>query len=79
MAALSRTLLFDRIGVRGLDARAHRQFPDRGSRVRTRPSLYRTNLSAERLQGAPKYGNDNDWNWDDPGRARVVNDYYSGF
>jgi PRC-barrel domain len=38
-----------------------------------------TNFSAERLQGAPKDGNDNDWNWDDPGRARVVNDYYSGF
>jgi len=29
-------------------------------------------------QGAPKYGNGNDWNWDDLGRARVVNDYYSG-
>ena len=40
---------------------------------------YRTNLTADRLQGAPKYGNDNDWNWDDPGRARAVNDYYSGF
>jgi hypothetical protein len=40
---------------------------------------YRTNLTAERLQGAPKYSNDNAWNWDDPGRARTVNDYYSGF
>ena len=45
----------------------------------TRLSGYRTNLSAERLQGAPKYGNDNDWNWDDPVRARSVNNYYSGF
>jgi len=40
---------------------------------------YRTNLSADRLRGAPHYGNDNDWNWDDPTRARAVNDYYSGF
>jgi hypothetical protein len=40
---------------------------------------YRTNLTADRLQGAPKYGNDNAWDWDDPGRARAVNDYYSGF
>jgi len=40
---------------------------------------YRTNLTAERLQGAPKYENDNAWDWDDPGRARAVNDYYSGF
>jgi hypothetical protein len=40
---------------------------------------YRSNLTAERLQGAPKYGNDNDWNWEDPGRARTVNNYYSGF
>ena len=40
---------------------------------------YRTNLTAERLQGTPKYGNDDDWNWEDPGRARAVSNYYSGF
>ena len=42
---------------------------------------YRTNITADRLQGAPKYGNDNDnaWDWNDPGRVRAVNDYYSGF
>jgi hypothetical protein len=40
---------------------------------------YRTNLTADKLQGAPKYGNDNAWDWNDPGRARTVNDYYSGF
>src|SRR3954464_8505820 len=38
-----------------------------------------TNLTADKLQGAPKYGNDNAWDWNDPGRARTVNDYYSGF
>jgi PRC-barrel domain protein len=34
---------------------------------------YRTNFTADRLRGAPKYGNDNGWDWDDPGRARAVN------
>ena len=28
------------------------------------------------LKGAPKYGNDNTWNWADPATARTVNDYY---
>jgi hypothetical protein len=40
---------------------------------------YRTNVTEQQLKGAPKYGNDNAWDWNDPGRARVVNDYYSGF
>ena len=40
---------------------------------------YRTNLNADRLKGAPKYQNDNAWNWEDPARARAVNDYYAGF
>jgi hypothetical protein len=39
---------------------------------------YRTNLTADRLKGAPKYSNDNSWNWEDPTRARAVSDYYSG-
>ena len=40
---------------------------------------YRTNVTEAKLKGAPKYSNDNSWNWDDPARARAVNDYYSGF
>jgi hypothetical protein len=40
---------------------------------------YRTNLTADRLKGAPKYSNDNTWNWEDPTQARAVNDYYAGF
>jgi hypothetical protein len=42
---------------------------------------YRTGVTADKLQGAPKYSNDNAWNWNDPRRARAVNDYYgvSGF
>jgi hypothetical protein len=37
---------------------------------------YRTGITEAQLKGAPKYGNDNAWNWSDPARARLVNDYY---
>ena len=37
---------------------------------------YRTNVTEQQLRGAPKYGNDNDWNWSDTDRTRAVNDYY---
>jgi hypothetical protein len=35
-----------------------------------------TGITRRRLAGAPKYGNDNSWNWNDPARTRAVNDYY---
>ena len=37
---------------------------------------YRTDITQDQLQGAPKYSNDSDWNRSDPGRTRSVNDYY---
>jgi hypothetical protein len=37
---------------------------------------YRTGVTKNQLEGAPKYGNDNSWNWGDPARTRAVNDYY---
>ena len=37
---------------------------------------YVTGLTETQLKGAPRYSNDNDWNWSDPARARAVNDYY---
>ena len=33
-------------------------------------------LPKEQLQGAPKYGNENEWSWEDQTRTRAVNDYY---
>jgi hypothetical protein len=39
-------------------------------------ALYRTGVTENQLKGAPKYGNDNAWNWNDPAQARSVNDYY---
>ena len=37
---------------------------------------YRTGITETQLKSAPKYGNDNAWNWGDPARTRAVNDYY---
>ena len=42
----------------------------------TRLGGYRTNVTESQLKGAPKYSNDNQWNWSDPATARSVNDYY---
>ena len=36
---------------------------------------YRTGITERQLQGAPKYGDDNEWNWEDQTRTRTVNDY----
>jgi hypothetical protein len=37
---------------------------------------YRTGITERQLEGAPKYGSDNVWNWSDPGTTRAVDDYY---
>jgi hypothetical protein len=37
---------------------------------------YRTGITEQQLKGAPHYANENDWNWGDPSRGRVVSDYY---
>ena len=42
----------------------------------TRLGGYRVGVTEDQLKGAPKYSNDNAWNWNDPARARSVNDYY---
>ena len=37
---------------------------------------YVTGITEAQLQNAPKYSNDNSWNWSDPTRTRAVNEYY---
>jgi hypothetical protein len=37
---------------------------------------YRTNISKEQLDGAPKYAADDDWDWNDSARANTIRDYY---
>ena len=37
---------------------------------------YRTNVSKERFEKAPRYATESDWDWSDPARGRQVSDYY---
>lgn len=37
---------------------------------------YRTHISKQQLDKAPKYANETDWDWGDPVRGRKVYDYY---
>ena len=42
----------------------------------TRLGGYVTGVTETQLQGAPKYGNDNAWNWADSTRTRALDEYY---
>jgi hypothetical protein len=37
---------------------------------------YVTNVTKDQLEGAPKYADEDDWDWSDTKRSRSVNDYY---
>ena len=37
---------------------------------------YEVNISDTQLKGAPNYGRDDDWDWEDRKRAQQVYDYY---
>lgn len=37
---------------------------------------YITGLTEDKLKGAPKYADENSWNWSEPGRTKTVDDYY---
>jgi hypothetical protein len=54
----------------------HYPLPWQSLKYDTNLGGYRTGVTQQQLEGAPKYGNDNSWNWSDTARARSVNDYY---
>ena len=54
----------------------HYPLPWQSLKYDTRLGGYRTGVTEDQLRGAPKYGNDNDWNWGDANRIRAVNAYY---
>jgi hypothetical protein len=54
----------------------HYPLPWQSLKYDTNLGGYRTGITETQLKGAPKYSNDNSWNWNDPARARAVNDYY---
>jgi len=43
----------------------------------TRLGVYRTGITIQQLQGAPKYSRNTDWDWNDRARDRQVYDYYN--
>jgi hypothetical protein len=54
----------------------HYPLPWQSLKYDTNLGGYRTDITETQLRGAPKYTNDNDWNWSDANRTRAVNDYY---
>jgi len=54
----------------------HYPLPWQSLKYDTNLGGYITGITQQQLEGAPKYGNDNAWNWADTSRTRAVNDYY---
>src|ERR1700759_2557079 len=54
----------------------HYPLPWQSLKYDTNLGGYRTGITQRQLEGAPKYGNDNSWNWADTSRTRSINDYY---
>jgi len=54
----------------------HYPLPWQSLKYDTRLGGYVTGVTENQLRGAPRYSNDNDWNWGDIARNRAVNDYY---
>jgi len=54
----------------------HYPLPWQSLKYDTNLGGYRTNVTEQQLRGAPKYSNDNDWNWTDTSRTSAVNKYY---
>ena len=54
----------------------HYPLPWQSLKYDTNLGGYRTGITQQQLEGAPKYRSDNDWNWGDQTRTRGVDDYY---
>jgi hypothetical protein len=54
----------------------HYPLPWQSLKYDTQLGGYVTGVTESQLQGAPKYSNDNEWNWGDAAGNRAVNDYY---
>ena len=54
----------------------HYPLPWQSLKYDTNLGGYRTGITETQLKGAPKYGNDNTWNWADRNRVRAVDEYY---
>ena len=54
----------------------HYPLPWQSLKYDTRLGGYITGITEAQLKDAPKYQNDNSWNWADTSRTRTVNEYY---
>ena len=54
----------------------HYPLPWQSLKYDTNLGGYRTGVTQKQLEGAPKYRNDNSWDWADSSRTSAVNSYY---
>jgi hypothetical protein len=54
----------------------HYPLPWQSLKYDTEIGGYRTGVTQQQLEAAPKYGDEQNWNWADTSRTRAVNDYY---
>jgi hypothetical protein len=54
----------------------HYPLPWQSLKYDTRLGGYVTGITQAQLEGAPKYQNDNAWNWADTARNRALDEYY---
>ncbi|MCX7319384.1 MAG: PRC-barrel domain-containing protein [Hyphomicrobiales bacterium] len=54
----------------------HYPLPWQSLKYDTELGGYRTGVTQQQLETAPKYEGDAEWNWADTARSRSVNDYY---
>jgi PRC-barrel domain len=54
----------------------HYPLPWQSLKYDTRLGGYVTGVTAKQLEGAPKYRENDDWNWGDATRTRALDDYY---
>ena len=54
----------------------HYPLPWQSLKYDTNLGGYRTGITLDQLKGAPKYANDDAFNWSDATRTRAINEYY---
>jgi hypothetical protein len=54
----------------------HYPLPWQSLKYDTRLGGYVVGIAEDKLRSAPKYANENSWNWSEPGRAKSIDDSY---
>jgi hypothetical protein len=56
----------------------HYPLPWNSLKYDTEVGGYRMGVTADHLENAPKFADENSWNWSDQTRTKAVDDYYTG-